>query len=106
MSVIPITFQSPRTAPDGVTRVNASTEAPHLAGFLIEQIAVQDTRPVLRGIGAAAVNQAIKGCAIAREILLQDYDIALAVVPTFENVRGRSGETMSAVVLTTMAARG
>lgn len=60
--------------------------------------AVYDSkRVVLRAIGAGAVNQGIKACAIARGYVAP-RGIDLAVRPGFATVRGEGGE-VSAITL-------
>jgi len=67
-----------------VLRVSATSPARALAGCIAGVIREQ-SRAELQAVGAAAVNQAIKAVAIAREFLvLEGVDIVL--IPSFTQV--------------------
>lgn len=65
-------------------RVSAVTETKSLAGAIAGQVRTEG-RSELVGIGAAAVNQIVKGVALARSYLERDQ-IDVAMVPSFETV--------------------
>lgn len=67
-----------------VLRVSATSKSRALAGCIAGVIREQ-SRAELQAIGAAAVNQAIKAVAIAREFLVLD-GIDIVMIPTFAQV--------------------
>lgn len=67
-----------------VLRVSATSPARALAGA-IAGVVRENGRAELQAIGAAAVNQAIKAVAIAREFLVLD-GIDIVLVPSFTQV--------------------
>lgn len=86
-----------------VLRVAAGTPAQDLASA-IAFACFEGNPPVLRAIGAAAVNQALKACAIARQFV-GPRAMDLSIRPGFDTVtmpsRENPGETeeVSALVL-------
>lgn len=67
-----------------VLRVSATSKSRALAGC-IAGVVRENGRAELQAIGAAAVNQAIKAMAIAREFLVLD-GIDIVMIPTFTQV--------------------
>lgn len=67
-----------------VLRVSAQSKSRALAGCIAGVIREQ-SHAELQAIGAAAVNQAIKAMAIAREFLVLD-GIDIVMIPTFAQV--------------------
>lgn len=91
-NVVPIV----RDSDEALLRVSASSPPQSLASAISH--ALYDNRKVtLRAIGAGAVNQAMKGCAIARGYVAQrGYD--LVVKPGFTEVKGHHEDDLSAMV--------
>lgn len=81
---------------DGVLRVGASTSPQDLAAS-IAHACYDGKPPVIRAIGAGAVNQAIKACAIARQYVAPRA-MDLSIRPGFTTVQMREGD-VSAIVL-------
>lgn len=80
---------------DEVIRVSASTSPPNL-GAAIAHACYEGRPPILRAIGAGAVNQAVKGVAIATQYTA-GRALRLTVMLGFDNVT--DGEkTVSAVI--------
>ena len=78
-----------------IMRVKASSNAQSLASALAN--AVYDSRKVtLRAIGAGAVNQAVKACAIARGFVAP-RGIDILVRPGFTTVTMNDGEEVTAL---------
>lgn len=77
-----------------VLRVSATSPTRALAGAIAKVIR-QEGHAELQAIGAAAVNQAIKAAAIAREFLVLD-GIDIVLVPSFTTVM-IGGEEKSAI---------
>jgi stage V sporulation protein S len=92
-NVVPIVH---RDSDEALLRVSASSPPQSLASAISH--ALYDNRRVtLRAIGAGAVNQAMKGCAIARGYVAQrGYD--LVVKPGFTEVKGYHEDDLSAMV--------
>lgn len=87
---------SPQGPEDGILLISSSSSS-HAVAMSINH-AVYDSRTVtLRAIGAAAVNQAMKGAAIARGHVAQ-RGLNLSVRPGFTEVPGRDGDPLSAMV--------
>jgi stage V sporulation protein S len=81
---------------DDVLRVKSSSNPQALASSVAH--ALYDSRePVLRAVGAGAVNQAVKAIAIARGYVAP-RGIDIAVVPGFKTITMPDGEA-SAIVL-------
>jgi stage V sporulation protein S len=80
-----------------VLRVSGGTSAQDLASAISH--AVYDSKkPVLRAIGAGAVNQAVKGVAIAQSYV-GSRGLVLSVRPGFAEVKMGDGTTTTAIVL-------
>ena len=66
-------------------KVKATTNPSALAGFVAKSIQEGKSNIELSAIGASAVNQMVKGCAIARKYCgPHGYD--LAIVPCFRDI--------------------
>lgn len=84
-------------AEEDVLRVSGGTSAHDLAAAISH--AVYDSRrPVLRAIGAGAVNQAVKAVAIAQSFV-GSRGLILSIRPGFAEVVMQNGETTTAIVL-------
>lgn len=82
---------------ESILRIKSSSNAQAIASALSH--AVYDNRKVkMRAIGAGAVNQAVKACAIARGYVAP-RGIDLSFKPGFETVDMPDGERISAIVL-------
>jgi stage V sporulation protein S len=84
------------SAEDQVLRVTNMANPKELAAVISHGI-YDGHRPVLRAIGAGAVNQAIKACVIARGYVAT-RGVDLVVRPGFATVNGETGE-ISAITL-------
>lgn len=90
------TFEVIEDTRETVLRVRASSSPQALAAAIAHAL-YQDREVTLRAIGAGAVNQAIKGCAIARGFVApKGYD--LTIKPAFQTVKMAEGD-ISAIVL-------
>lgn len=84
------------TGHEVILRVSSGSPAQSLASAISH--AVYDSKRVkLRAIGAGAVNQSMKGCAIARGYVAQ-RGLDLVVRPGFTEVEGRRGDELSAMI--------
>ncbi len=79
-----------------ILRVGGSSPALSLASAISHAV-YENRRVVLRAIGAGAVNQAMKACAIARGYVAQ-RGLDLVVRPGFTEVEGKRGDGLSAMV--------
>lgn len=92
---VPVPVHNPRTK-DTILRVGAASPAQSLASAISH--ALYDNQKVtLRAIGAGSVNQAMKGCAIARGYVAQ-RGLDLVVRPGFTEVEGTRGDELSAML--------
>lgn len=82
---------------EGFLRVSSSSNPQSLASAISHGI-YDGKKIVLRCIGAGAVNQGIKACAIARGYVAP-RGVDLTVKPGFQNITGASGDKLSAVTL-------
>lgn len=82
-----------------ILRVTSGANPKELAAVISHAI-YDNHKPVLRAVGAGAVNQAIKACVIARGFVAT-RGIDLVVKPGFATVMGESGE-ISAITLRVM----
>lgn len=78
-----------------------NTSNPQSVAAALSHAVYDGRRVVLRAIGAGAVNQAVKACAIARGFVAP-RGIDIAVIPGFATVTMADGEDLSAVTLTVM----
>lgn len=84
------------SAEEQVLRVTNMANPKELAAVISHGI-YDGHKPVLRAIGAGAVNQAVKACVIARGYVAT-RGIDLVIRPGFANVQGENGE-ISAITL-------
>lgn len=83
---------------DGVIKVSGSVSPASVASVLARSITNGKGDEVkMRAIGAGAVNQATKACAIARGFVAP-RGINLSFIIGFEDVQGDEGKTISALV--------
>lgn len=80
---------------DDLLRVGGSSN-PQSVGSILARSVVAGQSPKVRAIGASAVNQAVKACAIARGFVAP-RGIDLLFVIGFDDIEGESGETISAI---------
>ena len=81
----------------GVMRVSAGSPAQAVAYSIQRVIFTEIRMPTIRAIGAGAVNQAVKGIAIARGMVaVRGVDLGCAM--GFDNVINDAGEEISSVV--------
>ena len=85
------------TIVDDIIKVSGSSN-PQSVGSIVARAVIAGQQPRLRAIGASAVNQAVKACAIARGFVAP-RGIDLAFVIGFEDLAGENGDTISAIVL-------
>lgn len=81
---------------DNLLRVAASSNAQQLASAIAHAV-YAGKPPKMRAVGAGAVNQAVKACAIAAGYVAPTGRI-LSFRPGFENITSRDGQ-ISAVTL-------
>lgn len=86
------------TGDEAILRVK-NTSSPQSVASAVSHAVYDNKRVTLRAIGAGAVNQAVKACAIARGFVAP-RGIDLSVVPGFDTVRMGDGEELSAITLT------
>ncbi len=83
--------------PDDIIRVGGGSD-PSAVASAISNAFYEREEVLLRAVGASAVNQAYKACAIARGYIAP-RGLDLWLRPGFTNVAGRNeGETVSAMV--------
>jgi len=82
-------------ASDDMIRVGGSSN-PQSVGSILARAVVAGQTPKLRAIGASAVNQAAKACAIARGFVAP-RGIDLVFIIGFDDVEGETGDTISAI---------
>lgn len=87
----------PKSTQEEVLRVGASTSPQELAAA-VAHACYAGKPPVLRAIGAGAVNQAIKACAIASQFVASQA-LVLSIRPGFTTVKMQDDEDVSAIVL-------
>lgn len=80
---------------EGLMRVGASTN-PKDAASVIARAIIAGHPPKIRAIGASAVNQATKACAIAGGYVAP-RGIHLTFIIGFDDVEGTDGDTISAM---------
>lgn len=78
---------------DGLLRVAAGSNAQQLASAIAHAVYAGQA-PKLRAVGAGAVNQAVKACAIAAGYVAPTGRI-LSFRPGFENIQSRDGQISS-----------
>jgi stage V sporulation protein S len=81
----------------------AGTSNPHRVASAIAGAVQAGKPPTCRAVGAGAVNQMVKACAIARgQLASQGYDLVFR--PGFENVPGRPSDKDEMATSITMKA--
>lgn len=81
-------------------KVSSGANVAKLAASIQKTVLENPTKRIeIRAIGAGAVNQAIKGAAVARGHLASTSEFDLAVIPRFSDIE-IDGEHRSAVALT------
>jgi stage V sporulation protein S len=98
--VVHMERQKKNEAEDDVLRVSGGTSVQDLAATISHAI-YDGRKPVLRAIGAGAVNQAVKGVAIAQSYV-GSRGLVLSIRPGFTEVEMRDGTT-TAIVLRVFA---
>ena len=83
---------------DGIIKVGGNANPTSVASVLARAIVEgQGNKVKMRAIGAGAVNQASKACAIARSFVAA-RGINLSFIVGFEDVEGKEGKMISALV--------
>jgi stage V sporulation protein S len=80
---------------DDIVKVSG-TSNPQSVGSIVARAVVAGQSPKMRAIGASAVNQASKACAIARGFVAP-RGIDLSFVIGFDDIKGENGEVISAI---------
>lgn len=80
---------------EGLIKVSSSTSPKAVASVIAKSITAGEV-PKIRAIGASAVNQASKACAIAAGYVAP-RGIHLTYVIGFDDVEGTNGDTISAM---------
>ena len=80
---------------DDVIKVSGSSN-PQSVGSIVARSVVAGQAPRIRAIGASAVNQAVKACAIARGFVAP-RGIDLVYIIGFDDITGEDGSTISAM---------
>lgn len=94
---------NPRGDEHDVLRVAASSNPQQLASAIAHAVYAGHA-PRLRAVGAGAVNQAVKACAIASGYVAPTGRV-LSFRPGFENIESRDGQ-ISSVTLQVLIDRG
>jgi stage V sporulation protein S len=82
---------------DCLVKVGSATPPQAVASSIVKLLLDRATYPVVRAVGAGAVNQACKGIAIARsQIALKGIDLGCGI--GFDSIRGDQGQEISAQV--------
>jgi stage V sporulation protein S len=80
---------------DDIVKVSGSSN-PQSVGSIVARAVIAGQNPKMRAIGASAVNQAVKACAIARGFVAP-RGVDLCFVIGFDDIEGDNGETISAI---------
>jgi len=80
---------------DDVIKVSG-TSNPQSVGSIVARSVNAGSSPRMRAIGASAVNQAVKACAIARGFVAP-RGIDLTFIIGFDDIQGDNGTTISAM---------
>jgi stage V sporulation protein S len=80
---------------DDIVKVSGSSN-PQSVGSIVARAVIAGQHPKMRAIGASAVNQAVKACAIARGFVAP-RGVDLCFVIGFDDIEGDNGETISAI---------
>lgn len=87
--------QELNTTLEDVIKVSGSSN-PQSVGSIIARAINAGQEPKMRAIGASAVNQAVKACAIARGFVAP-RGVDLTFIISFDDVQGDNGQTISAM---------
>lgn len=87
--------QELNTSLEDIIKVSGSSN-PQSVGSILARAVNAGQSPRMRAIGASAVNQATKACAIARGFVAP-RGIDLTFVISFDDVEGENGTTISAM---------
>ncbi len=80
---------------EDIIKVSGSSN-PQSVGSIVARSVVAGQSPRIRAIGASAVNQAVKACAIARGFVAP-RGIDVVYVIGFDDIPGEDGSTISAM---------
>lgn len=80
----------------------SGTSNPQSVGSAVARAVVAGQSPKMRAIGASAVNQASKACAIARGFVAP-RGIDLVFIIGFDDIKGENGEVISAITFKPVA---
>lgn len=80
---------------EDIIKVSGSSN-PQSVGSIVARSVVAGQSPRIRAIGASAVNQAVKACAIARGFVAP-RGIDVVYVIGFDDIKGEDGSTISAM---------
>jgi len=80
---------------DDIVKVSGSSN-PQSVGSIVARAVIAGQNPKMRAIGASAVNQAVKSCAIARGFVAP-RGVDLCFVIGFDDIEGDNGDTISAI---------
>jgi stage V sporulation protein SpoVS len=93
-----------REGDEVILLVKGATSPHSLSGALLNFVREGEQTVIARAIGAGAVNQAAKGCAIARAMAKQDgFDLTYALEFTGVKIKGEDRSAMSFIVRATHA---
>lgn len=93
--------QDLNTTIDDVIKVSGSSN-PQSVGSIMARAVNAGQAPRMRAIGASAVNQATKACAIARGFVAP-RGIDLTFIIGFDDIEGDNGTTISAIMFKPVA---
>jgi stage V sporulation protein S len=80
---------------DDIVKVSGGSN-PQSVGSIVARSVIAGQSPKMRAIGASAVNQAVKACAIARGFVAP-RGVDLCFIIGFDDIPGDNGETISAI---------
>lgn len=80
---------------DDIVKVSGSSN-PQSVGSIVARAVIAGQSPKMRAIGASAVNQAVKSCAIARGFVAP-RGVDLCFIIGFDDIPGDNGDTISAI---------
>ena len=86
---------------DDIVKVSGSSN-PQSVGSIVARAVIAGQNPKMRAIGASAVNQAVKACAIARGFVAP-RGVDLCFIIGFDDIVGDNGETISAIAFRPVA---
>lgn len=80
---------------DDIVKVSGSSN-PQSVGSIVARAVIAGQSPKMRAIGASAVNQAVKSCAIARGFVAP-RGVDLCFIIGFDDIAGDNGDIISAI---------